>query len=175
MLGLQSRSRDTQVLSDMMDFARQARPPARRRRGPVVEAASGSQLRQAFSNSGQGEWDDKAPRVPADADQPNSLLNLLINDREREGGAATPRQKALTKRPRGLGRGLGRRHGIAPRSWRKFRPFFRRSSRAGQGPRARVCYGHVTCTAAHRGHAETARHARPRVLPVEGERAKSTA
>ncbi len=176
-------ARITQVLRDMMDFARQ-RPPER---APldvarVVEASIRlASFDKAFKQLRlKTEWDDTAPHVSADADQLQQVfLNLLLNARDamQEGGDLNVRtiydeaagEVAVEVADAG--------HGIAPEALAHiFDPFFTtKPAGAGTGLGLAVCYGIVT---AHGGRIEVTpnngRGTRVRVaLPVGDEHAEA--
>ncbi|HEV3468578.1 MAG TPA: ATP-binding protein [Pyrinomonadaceae bacterium] len=152
-------ARITQVMRDMLDFARQ-RPPAR---APLdLARAVESSLRLASFDKAfkrlrvETEFDAGAPVVSADADQLQQvLLNLLLNARDAmpEGGRLTVK----TFYDRGAGEVVvevaDTGHGIAPEHLAHvFDPFFT-TKPAGAGLGLAVCYGIVT---AHGGQIELA-------------------
>jgi signal transduction histidine kinase len=173
-------ARITQVLRDMMDFARQ-RPPAR---APldvarVVEASIRlASFDKAFKRLQlKTDWDDSAPRVSADADQLQQVfLNLLLNARDamQEGGDLNVRTLYDEAAGEVTVEVADAGHGIAPEALAHiFDPFFTtKPAGAGTGLGLAVCYGIVT---AHGGRIEVApnngRGTRVRVaLPVDDER-----
>ena len=154
-------ARITQVLRDMMDFAR-TRPPER---APleVARVLEASVRLASFDKAFKQlrvthQWDERAPLVSADADQLQQVfLNLLLNARDAmpDGG-----DLALSTR---YDAGAGELHieiadtgaGVAPESMSKiFDPFFTtKPAGAGTGLGLAVCYGIVT---AHGGRIEVA-------------------
>ncbi len=154
-------ARITQVLRDMMDFAR-TRPPER---APleVARVLEASVRLASFDKAFKRlrvthQWDERAPLVSADADQLQQVfLNLLLNARDAmpDGG-----DLALSTR---YDAGAGELHieiadtgaGVAPESMSKiFDPFFTtKPAGAGTGLGLAVCYGIVT---AHGGRIEVA-------------------
>jgi signal transduction histidine kinase len=158
-------ARITQVLRDLMNFARQRRPA----RAPldVARVVEQSVRLASFDKEFKRlrlsiDFDGRAPHVLADADQLQQVfLNLLLNARDAmpEGGALRLRSSfderagAVTVSIEDTG------HGIAPEHLKHlFDPFFTtKSAGTGTGLGLAVCYGIVT---AHGGRIE--------VEPAEG-------
>jgi signal transduction histidine kinase len=152
-------ARITQVLRDMMDFARQ-RPPARAPLdvSSVVEASIRlASFDEAFKRLRlKTEWDTSAPLVSADADQLQQVfLNLLLNARDAmpEGGelrVSTFQDEAAREvvvEVADAGQGIP-----ADALAHIFDPFFTtKPAGAGTGLGLAVCYGIVT---AHGGRIE---------------------
>ena len=151
--------RITQVLRDMMDFAR-ARPPARAPLdvGHVVEAS----VRLASFDKDfkrlriSTEFDKAAPLVSADADQLQQVfLNLLLNARDAmpDGGELSVRTRYDAGRSEVVIEVDDTGSGIAPEHLAHvFDPFFTtKPAGTGTGLGLAVCYGIIT---AHRGRIE---------------------
>ena len=150
-------ARISQVLRDMMDFARQRQP----HRAPLDLARSvESGLRLASFDKGfkrlkvVTDFDDAAPQVSADADQLQQVfLNLLLNARDAmpEGGELRVRTfheeaaREVVAEVSDEGEGIS-----ADALPHVFDPFFT-TKRAGAGLGLAVCYGIVT---AHGGRIE---------------------
>ena len=150
-------TRISQVLRDMMDFARQ-RPPAR---APLdLARAVESSLRLAGFDKGfkrlrvETEFDAGAPLVSADADQLQQVfLNLLLNARDAMPGGGAVRVRTFYDEGAGevVAEVADTGHGIAPEHVAQvFDPFFTTKA-AGGGLGLAVCYGIVT---AHGGRIE---------------------
>ncbi|HEY0386292.1 MAG TPA: ATP-binding protein, partial [Pyrinomonadaceae bacterium] len=161
----QQIARITQVLRDMMDFAR-ARPPLRTALdlNSIIEAS----IRLASFDKGfqklqlKTELDGQAPEVFADADQLQQVfLNLLLNARDAmpEGGELhirtqfEPVAEEMTIEIADTGAGIASEHRA-----HVFDPFFTtKPAGTGTGLGLAVCYGIIT---AHGGRIE--------VLPANG-------
>jgi len=144
-------ARITQVLRDMMDFAR-TRPPARAPLDVREVVESGLRL-ASFDKSFKRlrlttDWDERAPLISADSDQLQQVfLNLLLNARDAmpDGGelrVATrfdSRAGELTVEISDTGHGIPPEHRA-----RVFDPFFTtKPAGAGTGLGLAVCYGIV--------------------------------
>jgi signal transduction histidine kinase len=143
-------ARISQVLRDMLDFARQ-RPPAR---APLdLAAVVESSLRlasfdKAFKRlSVATDFDPELPRIPADADQLQQVfLNLFLNARDAmpEGGELRVRTFFDADSAEAVVEVTDEGHGIpADALPHVFDPFFT-TKRAGAGLGLAVCYGIVT-------------------------------
>jgi signal transduction histidine kinase len=155
-------ARISQVLRDMMDFARQ-RPPAR---APldlarVVEASIRlASFDKAFKRLRLStDFDPQAPRVSADADQLQQVvLNLLLNARDAMPEGGDLRVRTFYKHDSGevVVEVADTGHGIPPEALAHvFDPFFT-TKPLGAGLGLAVCYGIVT---AHGGRIEVAPNA----------------
>ncbi|HYE13544.1 MAG TPA: ATP-binding protein [Pyrinomonadaceae bacterium] len=151
-------ARITQVLRDMMDFARQ-RPPAR---APLdlsrtVEASLRlASFDKAFKRLRvSAEFDPRAPLVAADAGQMQQVfLNLLLNARDATPDGGDLRVKTFYDEAAGevVAEIEDTGHGVAPEDMAHiFDPFFTTKGTAGAGLGLAVCYGIVT---AHGGRIE---------------------
>jgi signal transduction histidine kinase len=152
-------ARITQVLRDMMDFAR-ARPAARTPLdvARVVEASIRlASFDKAFKRLRlTTDFDERAPQVSADADQLQQVfLNLLLNARDAmpEGGDLTLRTRYAADAGEVVAEindtGCGITADTLPHV---FDPFFTtKPAGAGTGLGLAVCYGIVT---AHGGRIE---------------------
>jgi len=154
-------ARITQVLRDMMDFAR-ARPPAR---VPLdVARTLDASIRLASFDKDFKQlrltthYDETAPLVSADADQLQQVfLNLLLNARDAMPGGGDLHVSTSYQRDAqellieitDTGQGIAPEHRA-----RIFDPFFTtKSAGAGTGLGLAVCYGIIT---AHNGRIEVA-------------------
>ncbi|MGI9108126.1 MAG: sensor histidine kinase, partial [Pyrinomonadaceae bacterium] len=154
-------ARITQVLRDMMDFAR-TRPPAR---SPLdVRAALAASIRLAsFDKDFKGldlttGYDESTPLVSADADQLQQVfLNLLLNARDAMPGGGNLHISTLYNHPTHelLIEIADDGAGIAPEHRAHiFDPFFTtKPAGTGTGLGLAVCYGIIT---AHGGRIEVA-------------------
>ena len=154
-------ARITQVLRDMMDFAR-TRPPVRApldmRR--VIEASVRlASFDKAFKRLRLvTKWDDEIPSVSADADQLQQVfLNLLFNARDAmpDGGDLVIHTRYSTNAHELAVEICDSGAGIAPDNLAHvFDPFFTtKPAGAGAGLGLAVCYGIIT---AHGGRIEVA-------------------
>ncbi|HEX7176131.1 MAG TPA: ATP-binding protein [Pyrinomonadaceae bacterium] len=144
-------ARISQVLRDMMDFAR-TRPPAR---APLdVREVVESGLRFAsFDKSFKRlqlttDWDERAPMISADADQLQQVfLNLLLNARDAmpDGGELRVATRFEARAGELAVEISDTGHGIPPEHRaRVFDPFFTtKTAGAGTGLGLAVCYGIV--------------------------------
>ncbi|HYH85344.1 MAG TPA: ATP-binding protein, partial [Pyrinomonadaceae bacterium] len=143
-------ARISQVLRDMMDFARQ-RAPARAplEIGRVVESSIRlASFDKAFKQLRvRLEFDAQAPRVSADADQLQQVfLNLLLNARDAMPDGGELYVKTFFDRDAGevVVAVSDTGHGISEEALpHVFDPFFS-TKRAGTGLGLAVCYGIVT-------------------------------
>jgi signal transduction histidine kinase len=150
-------ARISQVLRDMMDFARR-RQPERAPLGLARAVESGLRLAsfdKAFKRLRVNtDFDDTAPRVSADADQLQQVfLNLLLNARDSmpEGGELRVRTFYDAAAREVVAEVSDEGAGIAADALpHVFDPFFT-TKRAGSGLGLAVCYGIVT---AHGGRIE---------------------
>ncbi|HEX8351774.1 MAG TPA: ATP-binding protein, partial [Pyrinomonadaceae bacterium] len=145
-------ARISQVLRDMMDFARQ-RPPER---APLdLARVVESSLRLAGFDKGfkrlrvATDFDPRAPKVPADADQLQQVfLNLLLNARDAmpEGGDLRVRLSHDAAAGEAVVEVSDTGHGIPEDVLpRVFDPFFTtKGAGRGTGLGLAVCYGIVT-------------------------------
>jgi signal transduction histidine kinase len=156
-------ARITQVLRDLMDFARM-RPPTRAALdvARVVEASIRlASFDKAFKRLRlTTDFDDAAPPVPADTDQLQQVfLNLLLNARDAMPDGGELRVSTIFKRDTGevIIEIADTGHGIAPDKLpHVFDPFFTtKPAGAGTGLGLAVCYGIVT---AHGGRIEVESH-----------------
>jgi signal transduction histidine kinase len=155
----QQIARITQVLRDMMDFARQ-RPPAR---APLdINRALASSIRLASFDKDfkrltlSTDFDSHAPHVSADADQLQQVfLNLLLNARDAmpEGGELKISTRYATRAAEIVVEIADTGAGIAPEHLAHvFDPFFTtKPTGRGTGLGLAVCYGIIT---AHGGRIE---------------------
>jgi signal transduction histidine kinase len=143
-------ARISQVLRDMLEFARQ-RPPAR---APLdLAAVVSSSLRLASFDKAfkrlrvTTDFDAELPPVPADADQLQQVfLNLFLNARDAMPGGGELRVRAFFDEAEGLAvvEVSDEGHGIPEEALpHVFDPFFT-TKRAGAGLGLAVCYGIVT-------------------------------
>jgi signal transduction histidine kinase len=152
-------TRITQVLRDMMDFARQ-RAPARAPLDLARAVESGLRLAsfdKAFKRLRvETDFDADAPLVSADADQLQQVfLNLLLNARDAMPDGGSLRVKTFHDEAAGevVAEVADTGHGIAPEHLAHvFDPFFT-TKPSGAGLGLAVCYGIVT---AHGGRIEVA-------------------
>ncbi len=143
-------ARISQVLRDMMDFARQ-RPPARAPIDIARIVESGIRLAsfdKAFKQLRvRVDFDADAPRVSADADQLQQVfLNLLLNARDAMPDGGDLRVRTFSDRDSGevVVEVSDTGHGISADALpHVFDPFFS-TKRAGTGLGLAVCYGIVT-------------------------------
>jgi two-component system NtrC family sensor kinase len=143
-------ARISQVLRDMLDFARQ-RPPARAPLDLASVVESGLRLAsfdKAFKRLAvTTDFDERLPRIAADADQLQQVfLNLFLNARDAmpEGGELRVRAFFDEADAEAVVEVTDSGHGIAPDDLpHVFDPFFT-TKRAGAGLGLAVCYGIVT-------------------------------
>ncbi|MGB8507043.1 MAG: ATP-binding protein [Pyrinomonadaceae bacterium] len=154
-------ARITQVLRDMMDFAR-ARQPARAPLDVARVVEAGIRLAsfdKAFKHLRlTTDWDARAPLVSADADQLQQVfLNLLLNARDAmpDGGDLHVSTRFMESACEVVVEVADTGQGIAPDTLAHvFDPFFTtKPAGAGTGLGLAVCYGIVT---AHGGSIEIA-------------------
>ena len=151
--------RISQVLRDMLDFARQ-RPPARAPLDLASAVESGLRLARfdkAFKRLRvETDFDARAPLVSADADQLQQVFfNLFLNARDAMPDGGDLRVKTFYDEAAGevVAEVADTGHGIAPEHRAHvFDPFFT-TKPAGAGLGLAVCYGIVT---AHGGRIEVA-------------------